>query len=657
MKNFKHSVNIPSFDGGANTKMHETDMPLNESPELQNVMFEDYGAVETSKGLTHYNTAVASAYIDGIATYVLTGVSRLLIASNSKVYEASGTTTGTLVSITSADSLFTAGVKIEIHQFENKAYISNGTIRPYVYNGTDFQVCGVAIPTQVLTAVTNSAGTLTGTYRYVYAGVKTGAIEGDIIATASDSLPYTGVRIVVSNIPTAAVSSGISYWNVYRNTALASATYYKTNQTTNTGTSATNTTYVDVWLVTAVTNGTTSFVDNNSDSTLITAAPIDNAQARAFKFIQSHQKRVFGAGDPDNTEYVWFSKIGASGAEPEIFPSENFLPIGKGDGLQISGLKIYGDTLIICKSDTKGRTATYALYMPTAFEEDWSTLKISTEEGSESHRGMVNFSNLLLIVNRRGAFGINNSGLDLTSTETRSGSFLSESKSDNIEPEFKDMATGYLNTICGINYQNRIWLAVPSTSSSVNNDKIFIFDYVTLSKSGRKEGAWSFDTGVEISQFCIHNNNLYGASSLASGEIFLMNTGYNKHGDLIASKFKTAAIFGKPEHRQYDKDFRTVYIIADTSGAWMLRIEYYIDSGTTQTGYANLDLTPVSSLWGTAVWGTSVWGGASTRKRYRINLRGASGKYIQFKFFTNGIDKYFKVHELEVYYNVRGLRN
>jgi hypothetical protein len=62
------------------------------------------------------------------------------------------------------------------------------------------------------------------------------------------------------------------------------------------------------------------------------------------------------------------------------------------------------------------------------------------------------------------------------------------------------------------------------------------------------------------------------------------------------------------------------------------------------------------ALWNSILWGITPWGGSLEKRKVKIDLVGAVGKSIQFKFATNALNQYFKVHELELLYNLRSMR-
>lgn len=629
----KDSFRIEKFDGGLNTKNNATNIPANQSPDAQNVIFDDFGAVGSRNGFSPVNTApIGTAVGDGLVSYVnQSGTAKLVAACNGSVWYLSGTT---FITIPSSQSLFTAGIAMEMKTFRDNLFISNGGAQPYKWNGTEFTRMGVSAPTATMTVATGIAGSPSGTYTYVRWGVNSNLAQGDY-GVVSPSISVVGARVNVGGITTALASAGINTWNIGRNTAGVQGVYY---------------------LVTSITNGTTSFVDNAADSALLTLAPTDKGYPRLFKYMLASKGRLFGAGESGNPSYLWFSNLN----QPEEYPSTNFIQVGTGDGMVISGLSIQDDLIIIAKSDSNGQTATWTLNITdssgVSSASNWYLKKMNVGYGAESHRSMASFSNVLGFLNRQGFFAVNGNALSLSLSQTNQTQLSVDSHSFDIEPDIFQFKASLLSTAAAIVYKNKLWLSVPGTSDSTTLDKVYQYDFVRASSDKRDVGAWAPFTGHSISQFAIHQGSLYGISSTSNGLVYLLDSTHNDNGSAVSSYFVTAALGGSEKVRENEKVFRTIYMWVEASGAWDLTLSYYVDFDTGTGDTYNIDLTPGGSLWGTMVWGTDAWGGAQMRKRVRVDLRNAKGKVIQFKFKTNGVDRYWKVHSLQAYYSVRGLR-
>lgn len=613
------SVRLDSFDGGLNTKSPAIDLPLNQSPAITNVVFDDYGALTWRNGYAPINTDPVSAYSgSGLHSYVnSSGTARLVGAWRDSLYQLSGTT---FVTIGSSQGLYTAGVNVELKTVRNYLFISNGGADPYKWNGTDFTRVLPSGVTQAITQACNAAGSLTGTYEYVYWGVNSMGAQTDY-GGITNSLTVASGYVRVSNIPTAPASHGIETWNIGRNTAQGSGLFY---------------------LVTSVTNGVTSLTDVAADSTLLELAPTDQGYPRKFKYMIFHKGYLWGAGEPDNPSYLWFSNIN----QPCEYPTTNFIEVGFGDGMVITGLAIQNDMLVISKSDTKGQTALWTLTISdssgVASPDNWYLQKTNSLWGAESHRSMVNFSNSLGFLNRFGFFGFTGDDTLLTTSGQK---MLVDSLSFDIEPDIAALTAADLPRAAAIVWKNKIWL--------YSETALFQFDFVRSKTSDRRSGAWTKFDGPGINCFAIHEGNLYAQASGNIGVVYKLDTGTTDKVTTASTAFNVNAVYttgviaGKKEHTEITKTWRYIYLVLGVnSGAYFIYVSAFTNFGSS-AGYSK------------------VLSGSSSDGQIQvvIPIPGSSippSKSIQIQLSnweTNTLlAQYFKVHSIEIYYSLRSLR-
>jgi len=632
----KHVVPLETFEGGRNTKANTANVPLNQSPDELNMVYDDYGAVKIRAGQAKYNqTSIATYPIDGLFSYKPATMSaQLLVGCADKILVLTGTATA-FNTINSAVSIFTNGVLIDILQFQDLAIFSNGNVQPYKFNGNEFTRLGVSAPTQSITAVCNGAGNLNGTYVYAYTGVNSYLAEGDYGAL-STAVAITSGAVLVGNIPTAPASHGINTWNVYRNSAGVQGTY---------------------WLVTSVTNGVTAFTDNVADGSLVTKAPTDQGYPRLFKYMVQYQGRFWIAGD-SNKDFLWFSNIN----QPEEFPSTNFIRVGKGDGLDISGLAILSGNIVINKSDQNGRTAVYLLFIGDSAggseAANWTLIKADTPQGSDSHRALINYSDSLLMLNRNGVYSFAGRGLNLNQSETKTGTLAADAISFDIEPDIQALAPAYLSQAATIDWKNKIWMSVTASGETLN-DTMFVFDYVRASNSNRKQGAWSKFDQHRISKMAIHEGKLLGGGSGSGGDatkgyIYQLDTGFDDDTGTINAHFSTGPIKGNKQHEGLMKDWRWAYITLDVNSSDTLQVSHsvdfsdFVDDATySLTASSNESVITIKHKF---ALGDSESAGGAVR---------ATGRSIQLRFTTSSgylSDASVTIRRVEVYYTIRGLR-
>lgn len=617
----RFSLLIDRFDGGYNSKVSPLIANLSESPDLQNVEFNDVGSVETRKGSAILNSAFSgSSPVDLLHSFFNDdGVKQLMYISSGDMYRMSGNTE---IIIPSAQSIYTNNIPVQAVNFQNKMFISNGGALPYKWNGSEFTQWGIPSPSSP-TAAIGSDGTLTGNYKYVVIGLNSEFVQGNY-GSESVEVSATTNNINLTDIPVFPVSAGVNTKQVCRNTALASGLYY---------------------VVTEISNAQTTYLDDNDDSLLVTEVPLDQGVPPYFTCILNHQNRMFGASNTSsNKSFLWFSKLN----KPEVFSSDNFLEIGEGDGYPITALGLLSNHLIIAKNDGQGNGATYLLYMPDANPINWTVAKLDTESGGQSASVMVKYRNFLAYINRYGIFDLN---------EFAVGDIRSDPLSFNIEKDIFTLSNDFLYKADAITWKNKVWFSVPYGSLQQTNNKIYQYDFVKGRAGVERElGAWSVFTDLNVANFTIHDGDLYGGSSKDDGYIYKLDTGTNDDGAAIDSYFKTMAISGIEEHRNHTKVWRFAFITLEASGDWFLDIEYLNDFDLVGS-IEQVNLNPGGSEYGKAIISTDFWGPGTTKKKIKISFDNSVSKTFQLKFYTNTADEYFKLHEIEIFYNIRGLRS
>jgi hypothetical protein len=631
----KYFVEVAKFDGGLNTKNSPMNLPSNQSPLLNNVTFDDYGAVGTRKGKTAL-TSLGSGIIDGMEKFSTdSGQHYLVVACSGAMWQAASG--ASFSSIPSAASIFTAGV--DVTMFQTKKYLvqTNGYVRPYKFDGTYYTNFGPSAPVGVATAACAGAGNLTGTYQYVFTGINSWQVESNY-GSATTTYTWTSGQATLSSIPSFPVSAGVNQIGIYRTSGAVSGLYYR---------------------VATVSNGVSGYTDNVADSLLGTSslhpeAPLDNGVMPPCKYLTEHLGYVFAAGDPSNPNRLYFSQ----GGQPETFPSENFIDIGPGDGYPITGISAYTNSIIIQKNDGFGDGEVYMLYMPDSTgasdSSNWYVVKSPSAYGGQSGKALAFFGNLLAFVNKNGMFALEGANIALSASDTNSGKFTVDSHSFDIEPDILGFKQSLMPSAAMINYKNKLWLSVPSGSSSTTNDKIYQYDYVRASNSDRTRGAWSvFDTH-SLNNFAEYQGQLYGGSA-KDGTIYTLDYGYNDNGSAIDSYYVTAPVSGLPEHKDFVKVWRWVILTISCYGKYFMTVSYILDFEDLVGTPIQVSLDGGGMYWGTGIWGKSKWGAGAALVKRKVYLNAVS-KDIQLRFETNQKDVYWKVHKAQFVYNLRSMR-
>lgn len=340
-------------------------LPAEASPRGLNAWLTDVGPTgaspSTRRGLSVVNTtAISTIYIKGMADYrkVAAGAFtryHLVVGEDGRFGTiasdpgASGTYTN------NASTIFTGATRVDFAFAANLAFIVNAAAARK-FNGTDLQNFGIARPSTNASVAAGAAGTPTGTYevRFTFYNGNTG--HESSASDSSSQVTLNAQQLSVSSIDTSA-DTQVTARRVYVRNVDTMANFYLA------GTISDNT--------------TTTFTWNAADTTLTTKAP-DTAEndppPSGITTLAWHRSRMFAADD--NTLY--YSKAGL----PEAFDPDAFERVNPQDGQRITGLRSYGDVLLIFKS-----RSLYALF--GVDPASWQVRLVSADIGCTSHQSIV----------------------------------------------------------------------------------------------------------------------------------------------------------------------------------------------------------------------------------------------------------------------------
>lgn len=617
------------LDGGYVSKFDKVLIADNESPDCKNVRFGD--ATVFTRGGTNQTTAVSvgSFACDGLYTRHNNSGSQTMVAwFNGTLYDFRGT--NSLVTVPSAQSIFTAGLRVAAAEYENYMFFGNGGNPGYKYNES-FTRQGIPAPTATSTVASQATGTLTGGYRYAVSYLNSNLAEGNV-GPFTATFTAASATLRVSALPVAPASFGVSSRRLYR--TVAGGAIFKL-------------------LTTISDNTTTTYDDNAVDGALGVTGPTDNNVPPNYSIIITHQNRVF-VDDPSNLNLVKYSDI----ANPYIFPSANFIRIGDHTSDLVRAFGIFDNSLFIFCDRT-----TWLVYMQSTDPSTWISIQVRSPYGSKSPFATFFYQNKVGFAAMQGdkfvgIGAISGDTLDPSTTLLTISAAGSDLKSNQIEPDMFQVQGSYIRNISSMVYKNRCYISVTYGTGNLTNNRIYVFDFSISDLTRGVPYAWSPDTGINPAQFTIYNENLYFGPSTATGHLYQYETStYNDVGGAIDSYFATKEFAGIPGEENLFKDFRYSNIFFEKSGAYYMKFNYKTDSDLGVGENILIDLTPGGSLWGTMMWGSDNWGGGQANGEIREYLGTARGKRIQFTFSNrNTLNQKFKVLGLNFYYFLKGLR-
>jgi hypothetical protein len=614
-----------TFDGGLNTKYERTLIPENESPSCLNVVFTN-GAAETRAGSTKLNTAAIGSFaFDGVYTRRdQSGSETMVVFAGGSAWQLAGTSFST---IASAQSLFTAGVRVGTTQYENHMFIGNGGVTPYKYNGAAFTRHGVPVGTGAVSVASNATGSLSGDRQFRVTYVNSASVEGDV-GTATVTFTFASATARLTGIPTAPQSHGVNARRVYM---LDSGTYKR---------------------VAEIADNSTTTLDVTGTETLGAAAPSDQGEPPKYSVAVYHDNRLF-VNDVQNPGFIWYSEL----FEPYTFKVTNFIRVGDASGDLAKGLDVYDNSIVI-----RGERSTFLNYMPSTDPTEWRQIQVRNGYGSRSPFGSFIYDNKMMypiVANTKfaGFAALAGSTIDPEATMLEVTTAGSDRKSDRIEPDMFQIAEAALGQISALVFKGKAYISVPYGTGATANNRVYVFDFSRSNLAKRQEAAWSPLTGINAAQFTVYDGKLYYGSSTANGFVYQLEAGvYTDDGSAINSYFWTKEFSGEKGHENLENDFRYVKLLVEKTGAFMMNVTVRTDSDIGDGITYQVDLDPGSTLWNNFVWGNATWGGGVQQEEVRIPLS-LRGKRIQMRFSNQNTASYrFKVHGMNFNYNIKGKR-
>lgn len=616
-----------TLDGGLNTKYERSLIPDNESPDALNVVFSN-GSVGTRGGSTKLNTTAIGSFVgDGLYTRAANdGTETMMAFAGGTTWALTGTSTFTTIG--SAQSVWTAGVRVGAAQMENHIFMGNGGRTPYKWNGTDFTRHGVPAATGAVTTASQALGVLTGDMLYKITYVNSQSVEGDV-GTATVTLAAVNATVRLTGIPVAPQSHGVSSRRIYR---IDAGTYKR--------------------VATLANNTTTTYDDNIATSALGVAAPTDQGEPPKYQVIAQHQRRLF-MNDPTNLNYVWYSELD----EPYTVKTTSFQAFGDLSLDLVRTIAVYDNAIVV-----GGDQSHFFWYMPSTDPTDWIVIKIRSPYGSRSPFGSFLYNNKLMSPAVQsdkfvGFAAIRGSTVDPAATALEVADAGSDLTSDRIEPDMFDVVEGSVANISSMVYKNKAYIAVTDGISTTNN-VIYIYDFSLSNLSKKQEGSWVPLSGLNAAQFTVYNGLLYYIASIASGFVYQLEaTSYSDDGAAINSYFRTKEFAGLKGHENFEKDFRWANFMVELAGAYYMTVQYRTDSDVGEGQSKQIYLDPAGTTWGTLVWGAGNWDAGTGQRDAKIALGPSRGKRIQFKFSNGNVAaRRFKIHWMTYTYNLKGKR-
>lgn len=484
----KVDIKIDDFSGGTNVLFSETRLKANEAKESTNLMLAEDGVWKKRWGTEQYAGVTFTNTIDGFSEYKKSdGTRELIVVADGKAWVVNPTDSSkTEIS----GATFTTGTRCDFTQINNFLYIVNGVDNMARYNGTVLATySSIDTPAWAGTPLARGGGLSAGNYTLYY---RVSAVNevGETLAAAEQSITMDIKReewneadetITVDWV----ASSGALKYIVY----MSDVSGYETKLA-----ETTDTTFIDDG--TAVLN---PYIEPPTAST---------ATGPKFSSIAVIGNRIWGTGDPNNLQRVYWSGTGANLGNFAAGFDGGWVDLETGSRTQcVKVIDFNKEVHVVCKTDD-GRGSVWEIDLGSLTIGDTDVIipvptKINAQMGSPASRAVVQAENDVYLLNTFGVFTLGFVEGILNSLQVRE-------KSANLRPYIRGAYEQDIDKSCAYFYDSKIFFSIPTSSGEPN--RIFLYD--------KELNAWIKDWTVGVSQF--------GEYTDASGVTHLLGINGNK---------------------------------------------------------------------------------------------------------------------------------
>lgn len=389
------------------------------------------------------------------------------------------------------------------------------------------------------------------------------------------------------------------------------------------------TTGLDTWFTQAnnkvyISNGTDN--THSYDGTTVTDLGTSYPKAKYSAWWKNYLF-LCGDGNVGGTGYksrVWFSNLG----DPDtITTGTDYFDVSASDGQEITGIAPLGQFLVIFK-----RKSIHILTGSNPSEWVLSSsvnnmVTIANGIGCVSAKSIVQVGNDLWFASDDGFRSI---------MRNEEGSVpLIGIVSGNINTTFDSINKSAYSKICGAYYDNKVYFAIPTGTSTTNNKVVVANTRIRLDNQLNPH-PWFTYQGWAPYVFNVHLSGneaqLHWGDSAKTNVLHGETTNADADSTISVDVRGKMLDFGAPEMK---KTFRFMKAGFRGSGNYNLDI-YYSKNGSTYTLIDTINLAQ-GSLWGTAVWGTDTWSVVGEKKK-KVSFKIGSPQ-LQIRFASEGNDQ------------------
>lgn len=468
-------MELSDFSGGVNNSVSETRLKETEAKEATNLVLDEDGVWKKRWGTQQYGGVSYTNTIDGFGEYRKSATDReLIVVADGKVYELDPSTeTSTEIS----GATFTQGTRVDMVQIGDNLYICNGTDNLARYNGTNLtSYSSIDTPTWDGTPLSRGAGLGAGSYNYYYRVSAVNAI-GETLAAAEETIT---VDIDRDDWDEADEYIQLDWGDV------AGALKYVIYFGDTTG-------YLNKLTEVSV----STFQDDGSltPNTYVEPPTADTTDGPKFTSIAVSGNRLWGTGDPDAPQRVYFSGTGVNLGNFSPAYGGGWVDLETGSRQEaVKVIDYQGEAHVFCKT-AEGRGSIWRVDLTTTSVGDTTVIvpvpeKLIAQKGTPASRSVAHVENDIYFMNERGVHVLGDEVGVLNRLRTNE-------LSGKIRPYINSLYEPDIDKCASYYYDAKVFFSV--SLSSGEPGRTIVYD--------REHKSWMVDWSVGVSQWGEYTDN------------------------------------------------------------------------------------------------------------------------------------------------------
>lgn len=555
------SLEIDSAKKGVSTLVSETRLGKDYAKELTNMILVEDGVPTKRPGTAAWGTVTFDDRPDGFSEFTKAdGTRELIVVASGKAWRV---TTSTKTEITGAT--FTIGQRCSFIQYGGYLYITNGTDPLAYYDETNLTTyTALSAPTWDETPLTRGSGLSSGTAQTLYYQVTAVNDAGETLPSTEQSIANDIRRedwdeadeyidLAWADVP------GATRYNVYVTDVSGNEYYLATTTVSN---------YRDT--------GVTTNPFQVPPEANTTAAP-------KLKHLWVSGNRLWGTGDPDNKQTVYFTGTGAEKHNWAVGAGGGYAILQSGSEFTTVGGIDYQNVSHIFMDSANGDGAIWQITLEseTVLSETFEVptpKKIISAIGCSSARSIIYVENDVLYFNKKGVYVLGN--------EPNIPNVLRTNElSAGIRPDVRGFSSPEL--VAAYYKDAKAYFCVSSTTGEP--DKTIVFD--------RERGAWMNNWTFGVSQLgdFTDSSDVTHLLGIASDKLIEISDAFQSDsGTAFTWRYKSARLPIVKDWKKFGKALRAYVRLRNAQGSINITI-----SGTGKTAQlssvASSTITPGAS--------------------------------------------------------------